>query len=240
MMINTNIQVNQANELQGAESAVNNAVFPKVFHKETVAMTDSLKVAHYFGKRHDNLLATIKNLGCSDEFRLLNFKESYYLNEQNKKQPMFYMTQDGFTLLVMGFTGKKAMQFKEQYIKEFNEMKKRLATRANMKADQIRMNEAIKYRLEQVGKEDPHAYSRENNLVYVVALGNNRKSWLQVNGYPDDMEIRQCLTVDQLQLVDQLLSENAVMIKLGMDYYQRKAQLQETTLHHLRKGALNA
>lgn len=60
MMINTNIQVNQANELQGAESAVNNAVFPKVFHKETVAMTDSLKVAHYFSKRHDNLLATIK------------------------------------------------------------------------------------------------------------------------------------------------------------------------------------
>ncbi len=240
MMINTKNQVNQVNELQGAESAVNNAVFPKVFHKETVAMTDSLKVAHYFGKRHDNLLNTIKNLGCSDEFRLLNFKESYYLNEQNKKQPMFYMTQDGFTLLVMGFTGKKAMQFKEQYIKEFNEMKKRLATRANMKADQLRMNEAIKYRLEQVGKEDPHAYSRENNLVYVVALGNSRKSWLQVNGYPDDMEIRQCLTVDQLQLVDQLLSENAVMIKLGMDYHQRKAQLQETTLHHLRKGALNA
>nr|WP_240321932.1 hypothetical protein [Pasteurella multocida] len=54
------------------------------------------------------------------------------------------------------------------------------------------------------------------------------------------MEIRQCLTVDQLQLVDQLLSENAVMIKLGMGYHQRKAQLQETTLHHLRKGALNA
>lgn len=157
-----------------------------------------------------------------------------------KKQPMFYMTQDGFTLLVMGFTGKKAMQFKEQYIKEFNEMKKRLATRANMKADQIRMNEAIKYRLEQVGKEDPHAYSRENNLVYVVALGNSRKSWLQVNGYPDDVDIRQYLTAEQLQLVDQLLSENAVMIKLGMDYHQRKAQLQETTLHHLRKEALNA
>lgn len=240
MMINTNIQVNQANDLQGAESAVNNAVFPKVFHKETVAMTDSLKVAHYFGKRHDNLLATIKNLGCSPEFNALNFKAVKYTDEKGEKRPMYLMTQDGFTLLVMGFTGKKAMQFKEQYIKEFNEMKKRLATRANMKADQIRMNDAIKYRLEQVGKEDPHAYSRENNLVYVVALGNNRKSWLQVNGYPDDVDIRQYLTADQLQLVDQLLSENAVMIKLGMDYHQRKAQLQETTLHHLRKGVLNA
>ncbi|NMR21909.1 transcriptional regulator [Pasteurella multocida] len=79
-------------------------------------MTDCLKVAHYFGKRHDKLLNTIKKLGCSYELRLIKFKESYVLNEQNKKQPMFYMTQDVFTLLVMVFTGKKAMQFKEQYI----------------------------------------------------------------------------------------------------------------------------
>ncbi|OOF56368.1 hypothetical protein BKK56_03490 [Rodentibacter genomosp. 2] len=50
------------------------AVFPKVFHKETVAMTDSLKVDQYFGKRHDNLLQNIKNLGCSEEFNALNFK----------------------------------------------------------------------------------------------------------------------------------------------------------------------
>lgn len=77
----------------------NAAVFPKVFHKETVSMTNTLKVAEYFGKRHDNLLQIIKNLGCSDEFRRLNFKESSYQNEQNKKQPMYLMTQDGFTLL---------------------------------------------------------------------------------------------------------------------------------------------
>lgn len=123
-MINTNIQVNQASEPQGAESAVNSAVFPKVFHKETVAMTDSLKVAHYFGKQHKNILRILENLGCSEEFWRLNFKPSKYKDERGKYQPMFYMTQDGFTLLVMGFTGKKAMQFKEQYIKEFNEMKK--------------------------------------------------------------------------------------------------------------------
>lgn len=63
------------------------AVFPKVFHKETVAMTDSLKVAQYFGKRHDNLLQNIKNLGCSEEFSALNFKEAKYTDEQGKKRP---------------------------------------------------------------------------------------------------------------------------------------------------------
>uniref|UniRef100_UPI0025887E82 Rha family transcriptional regulator n=1 Tax=Rodentibacter caecimuris TaxID=1796644 RepID=UPI0025887E82 len=61
------------------------AVFPKVFRKETVAMTDSLKVAQYFGKRHDNLLQSIKNLGCSEEFNALNVND---LPKLNHKDPL--------------------------------------------------------------------------------------------------------------------------------------------------------
>ncbi|TGZ98647.1 putative phage regulatory protein Rha family [Rodentibacter pneumotropicus] len=216
------------------------AVFPKVFHKETVAMTDSLKVAQYFGKRHDNLLRIIKDLGCSDEFRLLNFKASSYKNEQNKKQPMYLMTHDGFTLLTMGFTGKKAMQFKEAYITQFNKMKDWITTKSKLSHDQHRMNEAIKFHLESTGKQDEHIYSRENNLVYVVALGSTRKKWLKDNGYSPDDEIRDHLTESQLKLIDDLLSENAVMIKLGMNYHERKAKLEQSALYSLRKWALAA
>ena len=86
-------------------------VFSKLFHKETVPMTDSLKVADVFGKRHKNIIQAVKELDCSEEFRRLNFQPSYYLNEQNKRQPKFNMTQDGFTFLVMGFRGKKAAEF---------------------------------------------------------------------------------------------------------------------------------
>ncbi|MDW0618660.1 Rha family transcriptional regulator, partial [Mannheimia haemolytica] len=131
---------------------INQAVFPKVFHKETVAMTNTLKVAEYFEKRHDNILRRLETLECSAEFSLLNFKESYYFNEQNKKQPMYLMTQDGFTLLLMGFTGKKAMQFKESYISVFNAMRKQIIARAELKSDQHRLNEAIKLNLEKTGK----------------------------------------------------------------------------------------
>lgn len=166
---------------QAPKTDLIDAVFPKVFHKETVTMTDSLKVAHYFGKQHKNILRILENLGCSSDFWRLNFKPSKYKDERGKMQPMVFMTYDGFTLLVMGFTGKKAMQFKEQYIREFNEMKRWLNNRANLKADQHRMNEAIKNRLEQTGKDDPNAYTRENNLVYIVALGKSRKKWLADN-----------------------------------------------------------
>ena len=89
---------------------------------EGKALTTSLKIAEVFGKRHDNVLKDIRELLCSEHFRLLNFEESSYVNTQNKEQPMFTMTRDGFTLLAMGFSGVKAMRFKEKYIAAFNKM----------------------------------------------------------------------------------------------------------------------
>lgn len=93
-----------------------------VFENNNEAVTSSRLVAEYFHKRHDTVIRAIKNLNCSKEFRRHNFAESYYYNLQNKKQPEYLMTKDGFTILAMGFTGAKAMQFKEAYINAFNKM----------------------------------------------------------------------------------------------------------------------
>ena len=98
----------------------------KRIDKQEKTVVSSLDVANTFGKRHDNVLKDIRELGCSEEFRLLNFEESKYLNEQKHKQPMYYLTRDGFTLLVMGYTGETAMKFKEAYIKQFNAMERTL------------------------------------------------------------------------------------------------------------------
>lgn len=70
-------------------------------------ITTSLIVAEVFGKRHDNVLADIKNLSCSDNFRLLNFQESSYVNGQGREMPMCEMTKDGFSFLAMRYTGEK-------------------------------------------------------------------------------------------------------------------------------------
>lgn len=84
--------------------------------------TTSLIVAEVFEKRHDNVLQDIKNLEVDEDFRLLNFQESSYLNSQKKQQPMYIITKDGFSFLVMGYTGKKAAEFKVKFIKAFNYM----------------------------------------------------------------------------------------------------------------------
>ena len=86
------------------------------------AMTSSLLVAKEFGKAHAKVMRDIENLNCSDEFRLANFGDSSFKNEQGREFPMVTMTNDGFSFLVMGYTGKKAARFKEAYINAFNKM----------------------------------------------------------------------------------------------------------------------
>jgi Rha family phage regulatory protein len=85
-------------------------------------VTTSLKVAEVFEKRHDTVLRNIKNLDCSGEFTARNFAVSEYVDSTGKKNPLYNITRDGFVFLAMGFTGKKASQFKEAYINAFNNM----------------------------------------------------------------------------------------------------------------------
>nr|DAY23090.1 MAG TPA: regulatory protein [Caudoviricetes sp.] len=83
--------------------------------------TDTLKIAEVFEKNHHNVLRLISRLPKDDFFRR-NFKENSYLNKQNKSQPYYNLTRDGFSLLIMGFTGEKAYKWKTDYIKAFNLM----------------------------------------------------------------------------------------------------------------------
>lgn len=98
-------------------------VFPT---KKGNPATDSLRVAVGFKKRHGDVLRAINKLECSDEFRQRNFASATYEDEQGKQRPSVIMSEDGFSLLTMGFTGKRAAQFKEGYIADFNRMKERL------------------------------------------------------------------------------------------------------------------
>jgi Rha family phage regulatory protein len=94
--------------------------------KGGVLTVNSLKVAEKFGKAHRTILLAIRNLDCSDDFRLHNFMQSSYTNKQNKTVPCYELTRDGFSFLCMGFTGKEAAKWKEGFIKAFNSMEREL------------------------------------------------------------------------------------------------------------------
>ncbi|MCY9708655.1 Rha family transcriptional regulator [Paenibacillus alvei] len=97
-----------------------------VFVDNGRVVTDSLTVAEVFEKAHDKVLRDIRGLGCSDDFRLSNFGESTYINGQGREMPKYLITEQGFTLLAMGYTGQRAMEFKERYISEFDRMRQQL------------------------------------------------------------------------------------------------------------------
>ncbi len=82
---------------------------------------NSLQIAEHFGKEHKNILRIIEALP-NDDFNQLNFEPTYYIDQWNRRQPMYLITRDGFTILVMGFTGSKAYKWKIEYIKAFNTM----------------------------------------------------------------------------------------------------------------------
>lgn len=90
--------------------------------KDCQAVTDSLKVAEVFNKKHKHVLEKARNLAAENSAVEKMFFKSTYINQQGREQPLIYMNRDGFTLIAMSFTGKKAMEFKLKYIEAFNKM----------------------------------------------------------------------------------------------------------------------
>lgn len=93
-----------------------------VMEKNGLAVVSSRLVAQNFGKRHSNVLQTIDELIKTESLVMTLFIESYYRAGTGKRYKEYLITRDGFSLLVMGFNGKEALQWKLQYIAAFNEM----------------------------------------------------------------------------------------------------------------------
>lgn len=119
---------------------------------------DTLKIAEVFEKNHQHILRTIKNLP-DDEFKAGNFKSSTYLDAQMKPRPCYKLTRDGFSLLVMGFTGKKAYKWKIEYIKAFNRL--------------LNENKALKYAY----------YTDKIANLQAAVHGITKRFTSQINGY---------------------------------------------------------
>ena len=108
-------------------------------------ITTSLLVAETFEKEHRNVLKSIRKLMSATNVAVAQmFDETTYVNEQGKEQPMFFMNRDGFTLLAMGFSGEKALEFKVKYINAFNKME------AELKSQQTKQLSAAESLLQSV------------------------------------------------------------------------------------------
>lgn len=150
-----------------------------VFMNNDRIVTSSRNVARDFDKRHDHVIRDIENvilgLPKNGEAQQM-FYETYYTHEQNKQvYRKFLMNRDGFTLLVMGFTGKKAMEFKLKYINAFNEMKRQIEQQQKPKTQLEIMQMQINQMVEQE-KRLSAVEEKQENITRIIKL-NNSKDW---------------------------------------------------------------
>ncbi|EAI1943774.1 Rha family transcriptional regulator [Campylobacter coli] len=125
--------------------AVINGVDVELEVVDNAVYTTSLSVAEVFNKNHKNIIRKINEFP-KDNFTKLNFELSKYIDSTGRILPCYKITRDGFSLLVMGFTGEKAYKWKVEFIKVFNEMEKRLRNIEYEKHDKLAFRQSLGYK----------------------------------------------------------------------------------------------
>jgi Rha family phage regulatory protein len=189
------------------------AVIPHVAIRENRVVTDSISVAEYFEKRHDDVLKKIRAVmtECDPAYRLRNFAETVYQREnpsggQGISTPMYELTRDAFVLIVMGFTGKKALQWKIRYIEAFNEMEAELLRRSASPAPTYPpFSDDYASRTEMIYYQDfKPIFCRVLRPEEIVMSHEAMKEWLEMQGliFFTIEEVKK-LTVSQLaEIID--------------------------------------
>ena len=195
-------------------------------------VTTSRKIAETFEKRHADVIRDIESMKCSEKFRERNFALSSYKSEQNKTLKEYIVTEDGFSMLCMGYTGEKAMEFKERYIEAFNSMREELqriyTERQQWQIERDKgvvirhiLTDTIKMRI----AESPHkrfAYPNYTNLIYRTIFGKPAKELEKDYGVKEKENLRDFFTCEDLNKVQSMEMLVSSLIGCGWGYEQIK------------------
>lgn len=154
--------------------------------------TTSLEVAQFFGKQHQHVMRSIDDLRSNtpESFSASNFGRAEYSDEQGKTRPMFILYRDGFMLLVMGYTGKKALAVKLAYIEAFNRLEAELAAQREAALPEV-----------------PHIKITPSTTASRKPLRALVHAWAQVSGTPHTALWPQVKAHFQLERIDDLPEE---------------------------------
>ncbi len=204
----------------------------KRINKREINVVTSLDVAETFEKEHRNVLADIRGIKTnisSAEFSALFF-ESEYTGTNGKKNPMYYMNRDGFTLLVMGYTGEKAMRFKLAYIKQFNAMEELFKGKLIEREKGIVVRQALTKALQESQENERmhgHAYSMYTNVIYKSIFGKNAKQLREEYGVGKNENLRDYFSEEELKAVQSAEMLASGLVGYGWGYEQIKAFIME-------------
>lgn len=196
-----------------------------VVYKKEKIYAESQIVADVFEKNHQHVLRDIRDLEkvCSKEFWQSNFGQSTY-KARGKEYPCYHLTRDGFTMLAMGFTGEKAVQFKELYIKRFNDQEKFITSlnMARMEFKDLTDNVQLMH-----NPVMGYHYSNESNMINIIVLGMTAKKFREEHGLKEKESIRPYLTAEQIRDIESLQRVDTGFVVAIPDYHERKEMLEK-------------
>lgn len=148
-----------------------------VIMKNQQAVTTSLQIAEAFGKQHKDVLEAIRDKMSTAENSALfkMFYEDTYVAGNGKRNRMYYMNRDGFTFLAMGFTGKKADEFKLKYIEAFNQMEAQIKIDTKNLSPELQMFKGLFDSLAKQELATNKIEAKVDNISEIVAL--NTTDW---------------------------------------------------------------
>jgi Rha family phage regulatory protein len=201
-----------------------------VTERKGIPVVSSRKVAERFNKNHQHVLRDIRtaievfNKIGESKFGQSNFIENKYKDSQNKKQPEYLLTKDGFYYITMGFNGIQAAKFKIEFIRRFDEMQYFIKSLYEAKADFPEFTDAI-----MALHEEPKHYhfSNELDMINVIVLGMKANKFKQVNNLGDVSSIRPYLNAKQIEYIKTLQRVDIGLCVAIPDYYERKKRLSE-------------
>lgn len=211
------------------ESVSGKSLVPVVVVQNQKATTTSLEVAWYFEKTHKHVLRDIEKLDVSESFSRSNFGPRDYIDERGKVQKMYEMTKNGFAFLAMGYRGKKAAQFKEAYIAEFdrreneiNRLKSFIQTNhANIEWLETRSDgKEIRRSLTDTVKNQYMDYAKNQNSEHSDKLYMSLSKMINKALFDVTVKtknVRDLLDVPQLKSVSTAEFLTEIMIKAGME-----------------------
>lgn len=188
-------------------------------------VVSSLDVAERFKKEHRNVLQTIngyKKRFSRADFSAL-FKEHFYIASNGKKNKMYYMNRDGFSFLVMGFTGDEAERWKFKYIKAFNKMEKALNKQiAVREAERLSRRELTDVIRDEV-PDSPHKrfyYKHYTDMIYKIVLGCTARQFRKAHNLDKTANIKPYLSPEQVMQIDKYEEIVKGFVKFGWSYEQ--------------------
>ncbi|EFN2965349.1 Rha family transcriptional regulator [Campylobacter coli] len=182
--------------------------------KENKVFINSLDLAKVFNKNHKDVLETTKNQPQND-FTESNFILSTYKDKKGELRPCYNLTRDGFSLLVMGFTGEKAYKWKIEFIKAFNEMEKRLRNIEYEKHDKLAFRQSLGYKSQL--KQQKEKYENKIKALQYDLEHKKELSFKRKLSKEELLELRKILARDYGILCMKEWEMSLVAEKIGKD-----------------------